>query len=350
MNFDATHYLAVLKLKKGEKIGLSKVSSLLRPKLTPMFEVVKRKKTPLDEHIKKSFKKLDFVSGGYKRIFIDAGELEPDGEDGARLAFEEAQNIGLSFTPVTRVSRNDEADAALRVKGAKGLALRIDRSDLDRDLATALPQFLKDRQVDPSECDLIVDLGSVSNMVVEGIRRLALGLLVEVPSPERWRTLSIIGGSFPQGLSDVDRDGHKSFERLEWTFWRDTLRQAGLPRLPTFGDWGIQNPKGVEDFEPGKMQVSASLRYAVGDQWLALKGRTLKGNPAHVQMPILTQKLVSGALSSNFSGADHCAGCRKVVDIASGSPNPGNATTWRELGTTHHITTTVEALQILRVP
>lgn len=350
MNFDATHYLAVMKLKQGEKIGLSKVDSVLRPGLTPLFEIVKRKATPLDAHLKKSFKKLDLATQGYKRVFVDAGELEPDGEAGARRAFEEAKNTGLLFTPVTRMSRDAETNAALGAKAAMGLAIRIDRSDLEGDLSTSLPQFLKDRQLRPGECDLIVDLGPVSDMVIEGVNRLALGLLAEVRSPEQWRTLSIIGGAFPKGLGDVDRDGHATIERLEWIFWRDTLRQAGLPRLPTFGDWGIQHPKGVEDFEPGKMQVSAALRYAVGDHWLALKGRSLKGNPASVQMPKLTKKLVSGALRQNFSGADHCAGCRKVAEIAAGSPNPGSATTWRELGTTHHITTTVEALRTLHAP
>ena len=37
---------------------------------------------------------------------------------------------------------------------------------------------------------------------------------------------------------------------------------------PTFSDCAIQHPVGVEGFNPRTMQVSASVRYALPDQWL----------------------------------------------------------------------------------
>ena len=122
--------------------------------------------------------------------------------------------------------------------------------------------------------DLIVDLGAVDNMVAQGVETLSTAFLHDVPDQARWRTLTISGCAFPQSMRGVDSASFDIVEWAEWQAWRDGLHanRTALPRLPTFSDCAIQHPMGVEGFDPIIMQVSASIRYTIPDQWLLIKG------------------------------------------------------------------------------
>jgi hypothetical protein len=99
-------------------------------------------------------------------------------------------------------------------------------------------------------------------------------LLNEVPDQVRWRTLTISASAFPASMSGVNRNSFSLVERNEWKAWRDMLHanRRRLSRLPTYSDCGIQHPAGVEGFDPRTMQASASVRYAIPEDWLLIKG------------------------------------------------------------------------------
>lgn len=153
-------------------------------------------------------------------------------------------------------------------------------------------------------------------------------------------------------MQHVDRDSHAYVDRAEWLAWRDHLRKTGpsLARPPTFGDWGIQHPAGVEKFDPMKMQASAAIRYATDAKWLLIKGRGTKKLSPGKQMAGLAAQLATGPHKKAFAGAHHCAACALIVAAANGAPNLGSLTKWRQVGAAHHITTTVEAIQKLPSP
>jgi hypothetical protein len=120
-----------------------------------------------------------------------------------------------------------------------------------------------------------------------------------------------------------------------------------LPRLPTFSDCAIQHPRGVEGFDPRIMQVSASIRYTLPEDWLLLKGESTRFKQPSVQFPDLATRLVYGHLRSHFRGATHCEGCASIKAAADGAPRFGSAEAWRRLGTMHHISTVAEQLRVL---
>ena len=92
------------------------------------------------------------------------------------------------------------------------------------------------------------------------------------------------------------------------------------------------------------MSVSATIRYAVADAWLLIKGQSIRIVLPSEQFPQLATRLVYGTYRDSYSGEDHCEGCRGMKAAADGQPNLGSAGAWRRLGTIHHITSVVEGL------
>ncbi|MBP6627826.1 MAG: beta family protein [Kofleriaceae bacterium] len=355
MTFGPDHYVPVLKMKRGEKKALQQVSAQVRARMTPLLEVVERNAANVQtvaEHLDTAFKDLDNAVAGFARCLLDCRELAPDGLGAATDVFSRAAKLGVVFTPVTGFSRGFDEKAALAHR-ANGIAIRLTRDEFESGLIPGdLPAFMKTHSLTPEEVDLIVDLGAVEDMVTPGIEALASAFLADVPDQRRWRTLTVSGCAFPLGMGGIDRNSFDLVERSEWQAWRDGLytNRTHLDRLPTFSDCVIQHPKGVEGFDPRIMPVSASVRYALPDQWLLIKGVSTRNVPPGEQFPDLATQLVYGHLSGHFAGSTHCTGCARMFDAANGQPKLGSAEVWRRLGTIHHITRSVEGVAALTWP
>lgn len=355
MTFGIDHYVPALKLKLGEKTALAILSPRVKARITPLLQVIEMSgKKSLDEHLKTSFKNFQPAVAGLGRYFIDPMEIESEGPSGAAKVFAICANQAVPFTPVTGLSRPPGlTTAAVNAAGRAGLAIRVTRAEFEAGpIDAALAAFLVKHSMDVASTDFIIDLGAVGDLIADGIAAMASAFLALVPLANRWNTLSLVASAFPRSMQHVERDSHGVVERAEWVAWRDHLRPARkqLGRLPTFGDWGIQHPSGVEGFDPVKMQASAAIRYALEEDWLLIKGRGTKKHPPGIRMPHLAKSLVLGAHRQSFAGAGHCAGCQLIQGAANGAPGMGSLTKWRQIGTAHHLTTTVAALQQLPLP
>lgn len=355
MTFTAQHYVPVLKVKRGEKKALSLVPPVLRARITPLLEFVERKpdKTAtVGDHLDNAFKGLAASVTSYPRCFLDAREIAPDGPATAMDVFRRAETAGIVFTPVTGISRIADVAAALGHQ-QHGLALRLTREEFESgDLNGSLRAFMTQHGLMPEETDLIIDLGAVDEMIVDGVAALTAAFLSDIPDHTRWRTFTISACAFPMSMGVVARNSHSHVERAEWMAWRDHLhaRRSGLVRLPTFSDCVIQYPKGVEDFDYRTMQVSASIRYAMPDDWLLIKGESTRVTRPGVQFPALATKLVYGQLRSSFAGPTHCEGCKSIKAAADQAGGFGSAEAWRRLGTIHHISLVMQGLGALSWP
>jgi hypothetical protein len=351
MTFKSHHYVPVLKIKRGEKFALKNIAAPLRARITPLLEFVELKEgKTTSAHLDTAFKDLSSSVGGYARCFLDARELDPLGAKTAAEVFERAGAAGIAFTPVTGLSRKQDLTAALRER-KRGLALRLLRTEFESGgLRKKIDKFLLTHKLAKGDCDLIVDLGPVEDLIVEGIGALTAAFLNEVPDHVEWGTLTVSACAFPKSMGIVSSNSHREVERAEWRAWRDRLqaRRATLKRLPSFSDCAIQHPIGVEGFDPRVMQVSASVRYTAKETWLLVKGQSTRAVPASDQFPRLARKLVSGQLKSNFAGSTHCLGCAGMKEAALGASGYGSAEKWRRLGTIHHISTVIE--QMARLP
>ena len=353
MNFGPHHYMPILKIKRGEKAALEQIAVALRARITPLLEVVERKPDKsVAAHLETAFDNLADSVSTYPRCFIDVRELAADGPEAAVEAFALASASGMNFTPVTGLSRGADVGAALSHPD-NGVALRLTRPEFE---ASGLPQrvvaFLAQHQLTPEEVDLIIDLGAAEDLIVDGVGALAAAFMADTPHQERWRTFTISACTFPVSMGGVERHSHDLAERADWLAWRDHLhaRRGQITRLPAYGDSAIQHPSGVKGFDPRIMQVSASIRYALAEQWLLVKGESTRSKPPSIQFPELATRLVYGHLRKHFAGAGHCAGCASMKAAADGAPKHGSAEAWRRFGTIHHIATVMQELDSLPWP
>lgn len=350
MTFGPSHYVPVLKVKRGEKGALQRISPVLRPQTTPLLEIVewrRREKPSLSGHLDTAFKDLAKSLHGYPPCFLDARELAPHGQVAALEVFSRAAGAGIPFIPVTGISDRADVSAALSSR-ERGLAIRLTRSEFEAgELSSNLHGFMARHDIGFEDTDLILDLGPVEDMVPEGVARLATQFLGDVRRPESWRNLIVSASAFPKSMGVVERHSNAVVERAEWLAWKH-LRDGGrLERVPTYSDCAIQHPAGVEGFDPVRMQVSATVRYALSDSWLLIKGESTKKSRPSVQFPWLAKQLAYGHLRHRFRGDAHCEGCASIKAAADGRPGLGSAEVWRRIGTVHHITEVTRSLRSL---
>ena len=350
MTFGPSHYVPVLKVKRGEKKALELVALDLRAHITPLLEIVEwrrsQDKPTLRSHLDTAFKDLANSLRRYPRCFLDARELAPEGSSAAEQVFTRAAGAGIPFIPVTGINRAD-APAALSNRD-RGLAIRLTRAEFEAgDLSASLTDFMARHDIGFEDTDLILDLGPVEDMVTEGIARFATHFLGDVPYPNRWRTFTVSASAFPQSMGVVERRSHAMVARAEWLAWKH-LRDGGqFVRTPTYSDCAIQHPSGVEGFDPKIMQASATVRYTLADSWLLIKGESTRRNPARLQFLWLAKQLIYGHLRDHFHGKAHCEGCASIKRAADGQPRLGSLEVWRRIGTVHHITEVTRTLRSL---
>lgn len=353
MPFGPDHYVPVLKVKRGEKKALRLIPPILQSRMTPLLEIVQRQpdKT-LDAHLDTAFADLAETLRTYSRCFLDTHEIAGEGQAGAVEVFQRASGAGIVFTPVTGLSRTSDVAAALSHR-ENGLALRISRGELEQgELATRISVFLIENGLTTREVDLIIDLGTVEDLIVEGIEALMDEFMAEVPDHSGWNTLTVSACAFPKSMGVIERNSHALTERSEWLAWKEHLynRRQYLARLPSFSDCAIQYPAGVEGFDPRIMAVSASVRYTLETEWLLIKGQSTKSIRAGIQFPGLAHELVYGSFRSHFYGTQHCKGCELMKAAADGVPSLGSAEVWRQLGTIHHLSVVTQAVVSLPWP
>lgn len=333
-DFGPNHYVPALKMKRAEKKALPLVSSTAKVRLTPLFEIVESKGKEIARHVDTGMRGLSPGTDPLPRFFLDAGELEPDGVLGARRMFDVATDLKLKCTPVTGPARFDLAIA--RAHGG-ALALRLTRRLFEGGtLSREVSRCLEEEELDASQIDLILDAGDVSQMVPIGVAQLFAQMMRVLPDIVRWRTLTALSCGFPGSISAVKTGDTGEILRRDWLAWRNELyeRRATLKRLPTFGDYAIQNIKGVEGFDPRTMQASAAIRYTLADSWLIVKGAGTKKSPAAKQSIGLAKRLVT---HSKFMGAKHCVACQTIAAAATGKHTVTTLEEWRRLGTVHHL-------------
>lgn len=355
-SFGASHYVPVLKTKTGEKKALANLDATLRPRLTPLMQLVESQRgADLNSHLRTCFKGLvDAV--GTRGCFLDALELGSMGPLAPVNAFALAEWLGMPFIPVTgiaRIAADVQAAISYGLSG-RGVCLRLTRQDLESGgIAAGVANFLAISGLQPAQIDLIMDLGPIEEMVPAGVARMALLFLAEVPTHPAWRTFTLLGTAFPLSMGVVSRNSSALCDRVEWQSWRTRLhaRRSLLQRLPTFGDYAIQHPRGVEGFDPQRMQASATIRYTTtSDAWLLIKGQGTRTVPPTQQFPLLATSLVSGPQAAQYLGSTHCSGCSEVAAAAAGQSGFGSPTVWRRIGTVHHLTIAVEQIAGLPWP
>jgi len=117
------------------------------------------------------------------------------------------------------------------------------------------------------------------------------------------------------------------------------LRRTSNPDSPKRSAASIERPR----------RAPPSATRPPETHWLLVEGRGTNSPPAR-RMAGLARKLTGRSAGEELTGVEHCAACRQIVEAANGAPKFGSPQKWRQLGTAHHLTTTVRAIQRLLGP
>lgn len=112
-----------------------------------------------------------------------------------------------------------------------------------------------------------------------------------------------------------------------------------------FGDFAADSAK--IDFKTGRAQPIRHSRYTTTSNWLVVRGEN-EGSDYEVMKGVYQRIVKSGMFSgATFSNAD-----TYIFDVAQNNiRKAGNATTWRQINTTHHITRVVaDIAEVRRIP
>ncbi|WP_197043492.1 beta family protein [Saccharothrix sp. NRRL B-16314] len=337
-----TLYVPVLKGRQGELSALGKIQPITRSAVLPLLEIVPGESDDPESVrrvIDRTAKKLDQWGG--ERLMVDAGLLGSttpvqDESGAAAYAVAKAREFGIGAIPVVRLAdgelaRNDVRNTHQSYQS--GIAIRLNVEDMDEDpddVNDAVSALLDQLSVKRADAILILDLGVVQgDIAVRAGSRMVLDVLRDADGVDEWRHIVVASGAFPADLSTILPRSIGDLPRYDAALY-DALRgRRRLPRLPLFGDYGVSYPL-LSSGPP--FPAAPQLRYTVSDRWLVLKGK--RSDPRGNEQFYEVCDTIAG--HPEFAGAALGAADARIADSRAYG-GPGNGSTWREIGTTHHL-------------
>lgn len=344
-------YVPILKGKRGEFDALGNLTEPTRASVYPLIEVLP---SPEEQDVGADIDKA--IAALRTRWFqepfmLDLSSFDLDERYEGRTILGYAMGVARGFLRPVAVVRLGDSDAVYADAGQAGangigVAIRLISEDLDvepEELNEELDRVLAIMELDPAEIDLIVDVGAISgDFAITGGARLIKGVLRDLSHFPDYRSVTVAAGAFPADLSNVAAWTLGEHPRDDAALY-NRVRNRPMSRTINFGDYAIAHPllaAGVPFAPPPQ------LRYTVSDRWLSLKGKRNdpRGNSQFYD--------VCATIASHpaFVGAELGEADRRIANGRGGGHGPGNATTWRTIGTQHHVDLVVSRLTILGEP
>ena len=348
-------YFPIIKWKQGEQKALQELSPSTRQNIRPILELPPVPQTYDDEPVttKTCNEHLAKFADTLQRswnptdgsICVDARLIEShmlsDGDIHPILnAVQQGRECDFNVVPVTSPGRDNQYKNAVKAVLQNELVIRVRISDLAPG-SQALEECLAFYEVAPENVDCIIDLGDMEIAQIDTFLFTASAMLTQIPYIERWRNLVLAGTTFPVNMSGFN-SGVGSLERGEWSIWK-ALQSTNITRKPKFADYGISSAQLIDNINPRFMNPSASIRYTANEEYMIFKGRGLR-TQGYEQFHTLSEEIVSHPC---YSGPDFSWGDKYIEQCAERNCGSGNPTTWRQVGTNHHIETVVSQISTL---
>ncbi|PHQ79803.1 MAG: hypothetical protein COB69_07215, partial [Phycisphaera sp.] len=214
--------------------------------------------------------------------------------------------------------------------------------------------LLEEHNLIPSDIHLILDYHSISPEMESVLRAAVPAQLAALPHVSSWKSLTIAASTAPENLTGVSQNSVAEYDRTEWMLYAWLHNRRGtLVRMPQYGDYAVAHPE-ILEIDPRIMRMSPNIRYTGQLIWVIAKGEAYKRKkdikksiPGSVQYPRLCTAIIQ---HQEWAGAQFSWGDTYIEDCSQGNGGPGNATTWRGVGTNHHLTLVVGQLASLPSP
>jgi len=350
MKFDHRHYVPCLRWKMGEYQAVCRLSDTTKRMFTPLIEVPKigfdfkekKVKKTIDEHLSDFVLKKIYKKWGDSFCFVDLKLIGPSerlakGIHPVKYVFDDLRKVRCSAIPVTGLDRDKAYQQEIKTiltKDKNGVCLRISIEQAAKSsFGTQFSSFLSMLGAQTFDCDLILDLGAPNFVPLEGFSQVIQNIMSNLPNLNKWRTFTIIGTSFPDTMAGI-KLGVEIIPRHEWQLYKrlvNNFKKANL-RLPTFGDYAVSHPKVLEQ-DMRMLKPSVTIRYTIDNRWYIIKGKNYKDYGLKQYHELSRQVLGS----KYYFGTAFSWGDNYIQECSSRNEKPGNLTTWRQVGTNHHI-------------
>ena len=359
-------YVPILKGRMGELRALQELGSGFSESLVPLVEVPLTATDTEDDSpdaktvgadpekfavdLKKRWPKD-------RRLIVDAS-LAPDASNGEPATATLIRSLAIddfTFAPTIRPSDSESVRAwvlrVFREWNLDSLCIRLAGEDLDDNevpLPDAIEGILSQFGVTPDQVDLVLDFGAIADENAVSLNsRIARLVLGEVPYTDSWRTLVCAGAGFPPDLNLVQPGVLTEIPRHDAALWSAVRTRRSAGRVPDFGDYGIAYPTptgATAAFAP-----APQIRFTHEVNWLIFKGRKRDRRGSAQFFDICERVVERGVVDPDLSWGD------QYVDEAgrhkeAGTRGPGNAMTWRAIGTSHHLAYVATRLATLSAP
>lgn len=327
-------YVPILKAKQGEKDALFQLKQSTKENIRPLLEIPpEHMDTPSKLNIEKFWaNKLYYLDFPFETV---SEEIEDSVFESWIINSNSEYKI-----PVVHLSYETSKIESVVSISTNGIAVRISLDEFfEDDFTSDFAQLIQ--LIDSKQTDIIIDVQAIGE---SDYRRQAASTsycLQQINDLDSFRNVIVCSGSFPNKL-DIEKEQFLNTPKLELELFKLVEKKIEFPII--YGDYCV-NHWAIFEFILG-MQVSFNIRYTLYGSYLVYKGKTAKKSGfSYESVRAVCQKLVE---RREYFGNDYSWGDLMIADIANGTKSTsGNSTTWRAIGTNHHIETIVTQLSSL---
>ncbi len=359
--FNFKHYVPILKWKRAEQGALKALAEEDKERITPLIQFVMPKQEAHDqledvvlrfeEQLPEIPKKLLEVWGNAP-IFADFSLLytTPLKVKSLNAIVRDGHKLAASFIPVIHLNDDQQIKKAaytMARENDSGLCIRLicpNFSDLTS-LNQKINEVLSASGLTERHIDLLVDIKETeTNGDKYGTY---LNLSQRIPHLLKWRTFIFAGGAFPKDLAECKIDEENLIPRTEWLTWKEQVDGKDLKRKPAFADYTIQHPIYKESSQ--FYHPTSSIKYALDDEWLIMKGRKQK-------FELYLASAAELVKDPRFYGEEFSDGDKYIKEKADhfkvyikkpAVKGTGSTETWLKAGINHHLTLTARQVASL---
>ncbi|MGO9174113.1 MAG: beta family protein [Rhodomicrobium sp.] len=347
-----TIYVPALRMKTGELQGLYRLAEDIKRLTLPHLIVPPRAER--DDELQGILMDTEGVPGAGiilakywqgRRVLLNPQFLFNDfGEARCDIwlpkTFEVARRERVFAVPVasledlagTRAQAfKDTFDSAERPK----VALRVKSGELiEAKTGDHIRRTLDRIGIAPEDCAILADFSESDFSQPDLVAGVIEGSMETLEEMGPWNAIIFQGTSYPE-FNPADHSGHVLIPRNEWKAWSEGLRYSrNTGDHLIFGDYAADCAKMVFGKSCGR--AIRHYRYTNPTDWFVVRGANT-GDDKSVMRDVCRRIIASG----HFAGRQFSSADDYIYRTAKESGGPGNATTWREINTTHHITRVV---------
>jgi hypothetical protein len=343
------NYVPIMSLKLGELKAIKNLSQHAYKAFTPLFDIHRTpiaggKRKSIDGHIEKIIINVEkYLTDKFFLLdysLIDLNLRMKDNAHPFHYLLNQLSSRNINFTPTFGLDRDQAYLNVIKEFISKNpnnpICLRLLRDDIDTPQQTEIEinQIISHLQLNPKNCDLLVDCKYIEQDQIELIID-SLSELNEKINFRNWRSLTLAASSFPFDMTGIPADSHISIPRFEFDLWEAAILVSPLiGRKPKFADYCIVNPD-RPDLDAITMRAGGKIRYTTKKTWEIFRGHGLHKGEKYGQYRSLSKKVIE---SQFFLGSDYSWGDNYITKCANGNAKTGNLTTWISVDVNHHIT------------